>query len=51
MMLRWLVVLVFTALLGCDSTEAPVPAGFAGLPGSFCTVAWGQRFLLPGRAA
>lgn len=31
MMLRWLVVLVFTALLGCDSTEAPVPAGFAGL--------------------
>ena len=50
MMLRWLVTLSFTLLLGCDSTEAPVPAGFAGLGSEaqgFSTVTRGQPLVFP----
>lgn len=50
MMLRWLVALSFTLLLGCDSTEPPAPAGFAGLGSEalgFSAVTRGEPLVFP----
>jgi predicted secreted hydrolase len=50
MMLRWLVALSFTALLGCDSPEPPAPAGFAGLGSEaqgFSAVTRGEPLAFP----
>jgi predicted secreted hydrolase len=50
MMLRWLVALSFTALLGCDSAEPPATAGFAGLGSEalgFSAVTRGEPLVFP----
>lgn len=50
MMPRWIVALTCTALLGCDSAQAPVPSGFAGLGSEaqgFSAVTRGEPLLFP----